>query len=97
MNQQSDTITSTHTERSTGTAAVPDGYLLLLTTPDMFSMDLVGKNLQMNGIHTVWSVPDPVDMPGVPCSLFVRTEQKEQALSILTSLDLIDFTTTHGQ
>ncbi len=97
MNQQSDTFTSTHADRNTETAAVPDGYLLLLTTPDMFSMDLVGKNLQMNGIDAVCSSPDPIDMPGGPSSLFVKKEQKDQALSILTSLDLIDFTTTHGQ
>jgi hypothetical protein len=80
---------------STTDAAQPkvlDGYIQILTTPTIFEMDLVGKNLQMNGIEAVWFYPDTDELS----SLFVRHNQKENALSILSSLDLTDFTTHNG-
>ncbi len=70
-----------------------DGYVFLLSTPTMFEMDLIGKNLHMNGVDALWFYPDTIDVPNELPSLFVKTEQKENALSILASLDLLDFTT----
>jgi len=74
-----------------------DGYTHMLSTPTIFAMDLVGKNLQMNGVDAVWFYSDPIEGMDELSSLYVKTEQKENALSILTSLDLTDFTTSHGK
>ncbi len=73
-----------------------EGYHQLLSTSTIFEMDLVGKNLHMNGIDAVWFYHDPVENPDEISSLFVRNDQKENALSLLTSLDLTDFTTHNG-
>lgn len=73
-----------------------DGYIQLLTTPTIFEMDLIGKNLQMNGIDAIWFYPDALELPSEISSLFVKSDQKEKALSILASLDLTDFITYHG-
>lgn len=70
-----------------------DGYVQLLSSPTIFEMDLVGKNLQMNGIDALWFYPENIEHQDELPLLFVRTEQKENALNILTSLDIIDFTT----
>ncbi len=69
----------------------PKGFVHLLSTPTIFAMDLIGKNLQMNGIDAQWNYPDPIDAEHEPVILFVKIEQQEQALSILISLDLLDF------
>ena len=69
----------------------PKGFVHLLYTPTIFAMDLIGKNLQMNGIDAQWNYPDPIDAEHEPAILFVKIEQQEQALSILISLDLLDF------
>jgi hypothetical protein len=97
MNKHSNIISINHSNGTEGPSSVPEGYVLLVTTPDIFSMDLVGKNLRMNSIEALWSAPDPVDHPSEQPSLFVKAEQKEQAMAVLTSLDLIDFTTLNGQ
>lgn len=97
MNKHTEIISNNDSDRTAGPSSVPEGYVLLVTTPDIFSMDLVGKNLRMNSIQAQWSVPDPVDHPEEQPSLFVKAEQKEQAMAVLASLDLIDFTTLNGQ
>ncbi|MFA6456442.1 MAG: hypothetical protein WCW40_06420 [Bacteroidota bacterium] len=74
-----------------------DGYLRLLTTPTMFDMDLVGKNLRMNGVDALWFYPDPVDQSEELPVLFVPVGQKEQAHSVLASLDLTDFFSYHAE
>ncbi len=75
----------------------PKGFVHLLYTPTIFAMDLIGKNLQMNGIDAQWNYPDPIDAEHEPAILFVKIGQQEQALLILTSLDLLDFTIHHGK
>ncbi len=70
---------------------IPKGFVHLLSTSTIFAMDLIGKNLQMNGIDAQWNYPDPIDAEHEPVILFVKIEQQEQALSILISLDLLDF------
>jgi hypothetical protein len=70
----------------------PKGFVHLLSTSTIFAMDLIGKNLQLNGIEAQWNYPDAVDTDTEPAILFVKIEQQEQALSILASLDLLDFT-----
>lgn len=60
-------------------------------------MDLVGKNLKMNGIEAVWFYPDPVDHPEEIPELFVPVGQQEQARSVLASLDLADFISYHAE
>lgn len=97
MNKHIDITSMNNVRNSAGTAQAPEGYILLLNTTNIFSMDLVGKNLKMNGIDAMWSFPDPVEFPEGDSALFVKAEQKDQALDVLTSLDLIDFTKTHGQ
>jgi hypothetical protein len=88
-------MTTQHNE-ITGTA-VPEGYHPLLTTATFFEMDLIGKNLLMNGIDAVWNYPDQAEQPAERPSLFVRTGQQEQAQAVIVSLDLTDFITYHGQ
>ncbi len=80
--------------KTTNGAARPknlDGYTYLLSTPTVFAMDLVGKNLQMNGIDALWFYPDAVDDHNDIPSLYVKDGQHEKAKSILVSLDLLDF------
>jgi hypothetical protein len=72
-------------------------YIFLLSTSTIFAMDLIGKNLQLNGIDAQWNYPDVIDAETEPTKLFVKIEQQEQALSILTSLDIMDFTTHHDK
>ncbi len=71
----------------------PKGFVRLLSTSTIFAMDLIGKNLQLNGIEAQWNYPDSIETEYESATLFVKIEQQEQALSILTSLDLLDFTT----
>ncbi len=92
MNNQSNTLSTT----GSSSQHAPDGYILLLSTPNIFGMDLVAKNLQMNGIDAVCFYPDPVELRDGASTLFVKAEQKEQASVMLASLDLIDFTITNG-
>ncbi|MFZ4620270.1 MAG: hypothetical protein ACOYNS_06915 [Bacteroidota bacterium] len=89
--------TETHTTSMNTPAQAPEGYVHLVSTANIFDMDLVAKNLQMNGIDAVWSNPDPVEQPEDPSLLFVKAEQKEQAVAVLTSLDLNDFTIPNGR
>jgi hypothetical protein len=77
--------------------SIPEGFLLFLFTSTFFAMDLVGKNLQMNGVDAVWFYPDLNELPEDRPSLYVRADQKEQALTVISSLDLTDFITYHGQ
>jgi len=74
---------------------VSAGFIHFLSTPTIFAMDLVRKNLQMNGIETQVKYPDEIDAVHEHALLYVKMEQQEQALSILTSLDLLDFTIHH--
>lgn len=97
MSKHSNIISTSQSNDANVPLSPPAGYILLVTTPDIFSMDLVSKNLRMNSIDAVWSVPDPVDHPEELPTLFVKAEQQEQAFALLASLDLIDFTTIHGQ
>ncbi|MCK9408737.1 MAG: hypothetical protein WCX28_10315 [Bacteriovoracaceae bacterium] len=76
---------------------VPAGYLPLLSTATYFEMDLVGKNLHMNGIDAVWYYPDLNEQPTERPSLFVRSEHKDHACAVIDSLDLTDFITYHGK
>ncbi|MDP1678007.1 MAG: hypothetical protein Q8L88_14205 [Bacteroidota bacterium] len=76
---------------------ISNGFVHLLSTSTIFAMDLIGKNLQMNGINTQWSYSDVIDVENGPSKLYVKKEQQEQALSILTSLDLLDFTIQNGK
>ncbi len=78
-------------------SAVPIGFVHLLSASTIFAMDLIVKNLQMNGIDVQWNFPDEMDAENEPITLFVKMEQQERALSILTSLDLLDFTIHHGK
>ena len=85
--------------KMTNTVSQPksvEGYIQLLSTPTIFEMDLVGKNLQMNGIDVVLFYPDVIDHPDEISALLVKSDQKEKALSILASLDLTDFVTYYG-
>ncbi len=75
----------------------PKGFIYLLSTPTIFAMDLIGKNLQMNGIEIQWNYPDIINAENEPAILFVKLEQQAQTLSILASLDLLDFTINHGK
>jgi hypothetical protein len=82
-----------------GTFTVPEGFRLLCTCPSYFALDLVGKNITMNGVDAVWHYPDlspfteqPAELP----SLYVRAEQADQANAVIASLDLTDFTDHHG-
>jgi len=76
---------------------VSAGFIHLLSTPTIFSMDLIGKNLQMNNIETQVKYSNEIDAENEPSLLYVKMEQQEQALSILTSLDLLDFTMRHDK
>lgn len=76
---------------------VPADYIELLTTSTIFAMDLIGKNLQMNGVDTYWNYSDETSEQKKPSKLFVKPDQQEQALSILTSLDLLDFISHNGK
>jgi hypothetical protein len=78
-------------------SGIPEGYIELLTASTIFSMDLIGKNLAMNSIDAYWEYSDITNEMDEPSKLFVKPEQQEQALSILTSLDLMDFTSHHGK
>jgi hypothetical protein len=82
---------------NTDNQSIPEGYLPLLSSTNYFEMDLVGKNLQMNGIDAVWSYPDLTEQPAERPSLFVRSGQQEQAQAVISSLDLTDFIEYHGQ
>jgi hypothetical protein len=73
------------------------GFVHLLSTPTIFAMDLIRKNLQLNDIETQWNYPDVINAENESAILFVKLEQHEQALSILTSLDLLDFTIQNGK
>lgn len=75
----------------------PIGFVYLLSTATLFSMDLIGKNLQLNGIDVQWNYADGSEAENGPSTLYVKKEYHEQALSILTTLDLLDFTTHHGK
>lgn len=77
--------------------ANPEGYTQILSTPTIFAMDLVGKNLQMNGIDAVWFYPDPIEDGEGKSMLFVKTDQQENARSVLDSLDITDFTSLNGK
>lgn len=80
--------------KKTNGAAHPknlEGYAFLLSTPTVFAMDLVGKNLQMNGIDALWFYPESIDNINEMPSLYVKSGQQEHANSILASLDLLDF------
>ncbi len=88
-----------NTDRTLETARLdnPPGFVYLLSTPTIFDMDMIGKNLQMNGIDVQWIYADTIDAEQVRSTMFVKKEQREQAQSIITSLDLLDFTITHGK
>lgn len=77
--------------------SIPEGYLPLLSSANYFEMDLVGKNLQMNGIDALWSYPDLTEQPAERPSLYVHSGQHKQAQAVITSLDLTDFIEYHGQ
>ncbi len=68
-----------------------EGYAFLLSTPTVFAMDLIGKNLQMNGIDALWFYPELMDDHNEIPSLYVKSGQQEHANSILASIDLLDF------
>lgn len=93
MNNQSNTLVTI----VSSSPQAPEGYIQLLSTANIFGMDLVGKNLQMNGIDALWFYPDPVELPDGYSTLFVKAEQKEQAAAMLASLDLNDFTLNNGE
>lgn len=76
---------------------IPQGFERFLSTESFFAMDLVGKNLQMNGVDAHWTYPDLTEEPASVPELYIRTEQKEQALTVIASLDLSDFIRYHGQ
>jgi len=76
---------------------IPDGFVHLLSTSTIFAMDLIGKNLNMNGVDALWTYSDMIDAEHELSILFVKVEQQENALSILTSLDLLDFTIHHDK
>jgi hypothetical protein len=76
---------------------MPQGYERFLSAESYFAMDLVGKNLQMNGVDAHWTYPDLTDEPSSVPELYIRSEQKEQALTVIASLDLSDFIRYHGQ
>lgn len=66
-------------------------YVPLLSTNTIFELDLVGENLRMNGIDLLINYPDMIEQSNERPTVFVRAGQKEQALSVLTSLELMDF------
>ncbi len=90
LNNTDRTLEPTHPDN-------PPGFVYLLSTPTIFDMDMIGKNLQMNGIDVQWNYADVIDAENERSTMFVKKEQHEQALSILTSLDLLDFTTQNGK
>lgn len=73
------------------------GYVPLLFTATYFDMDLVGRNLQMNGVDAVWHYPDLNELPADHPSLYVRADHREHAMSVISSLDLTDFILYHGK
>lgn len=75
----------------------PEGFIYCLSTSTIFEMDLIGKNLQMNGIEAYWNYTDTIDSENGISTLFVKQVQLEQAHSILHTLDLIDFTIHNGK
>lgn len=82
------------------TAAVPeasdDGFVELWRVPHLFAMDLIAKNLQMNGISVRCASADASDDTTVEPRVFVHPSQLEQARTLLSTLDLLDFTNGHG-
>jgi hypothetical protein len=82
---------------STADNTIPEGYLPLLFTATYFDMDLVGRNLQMNGVDAVWHYPDLNELPADRPSLYVRADHMEHAVSVISSLDLTDFIIYHGK
>lgn len=76
---------------------IPEGYLHLLSTETFFDLDLLRINLSMNGIDVQWWYPELLQQPSDQPCIFVRPEQQEQALAVIASLDLTDFTLHHGK
>ena len=74
-----------------------EGFSKLLSAQSIFAMDLIGKNLQLNGIDVQLTFPDPIENSNEMPSLMVKNGQTEKALSILTSLDLLDFTSLNDK
>lgn len=74
-----------------------NGFIFLVSTPTIFELDLIGKNLQMNGIENILKYPDADETTVETPAVFVKAEQKENALSLISSLDLTDFTLTNGK
>ncbi len=82
---------------SAAESAVPEeGFVPLLTVPHIFALDLIGKNLQLNGITIRSTATDASDETTEPPHIFVPRAQEEQARRLLSTLDLMDFTNGHG-
>ncbi len=88
---------NTNSVNDTSHPESPSGFLYCLSTSTIFEMDLIGKNLQMNGFEVYWNYADIIDTENSTSTLFVKKEQLEQVFSILTSLDLLDFTIHNGK
>ena len=60
----------------------------------IFEVELVARNLQANGISSMWFNPKWYGMKSLP-RLFVAKQSAGSAESVLQSLDLIDFITVY--
>ncbi len=74
-----------------------EGYTLLSTSRSLFELDLLVKNLSMNGISVRRRDPDPTEPSDSLPALLVRTGQVEQALALIASMELTDFMEQHDQ
>lgn len=66
----------------------------LFTTLSVFDMELVAKNLEVNGIPVVWFNPKKFWVDELPSRIggYVRKEQTGRTVDLLKELDILDFT-----
>ncbi|MFA6540312.1 MAG: hypothetical protein WCT99_01820 [Bacteroidota bacterium] len=66
----------------------------LVSTATIFEMELIAENLRANGVDVHWfDVGQYGTLDGA--KLFVKKEAAVSAITILNTLDLIDFTVVH--
>lgn len=74
-----------------------EGYVFLGSASTIFELDVVSKNLQLNGFEIKSYYPDLFNQQEEHPSLFVRRDKKAEAEALLNVLELHDFITTHGE
>lgn len=65
-------------------------FLLFAYAETMFDAEIVVKNLQANNITAIWFNPKQYGLEKLP-RLYVAKQSADTAVSVLQSLDLLDF------